>query len=224
LAGLRAVFGDRRLRALTLMCWLPPVFVVAPEALMVPYVHDIGAGTATLGLLMCALPVGTIAGELWAGSALGPTARSRLVVPLAAVSLLPLLAYALRPAAAPLAAVLLLAGLAHAYTIGLDRWWVDAVPEELRGRAMTLLSTGLMTLQGAGMALAGLAAELVPVHLVVVGAAVLGTLCVLVLLGELRATGARRDDPRDGHGDGHRDDRPDGQRRGPKGETGLNAK
>lgn len=158
------------------------------------------------------------------GSALGPAARSRLVVPLAAVSLLPLLAYALRPAAAPLAAVLLLAGLAHAYTIGLDRWWVDAVPEELRGRAMTLLSTGLMTLQGAGMALAGLAAELVPVHLVVVGAAVLGTLCVLVLLGELRATGARRDDPRDGHGDGHRDDRPDGQRRGPKGETGLNAK
>ncbi|MFD7837868.1 MFS transporter [Streptomyces sp. NPDC059761] len=189
LAGLRAVRGERRLRALTLLFWLPPVFVIAPEALLVPYADAIGAGTAALGVMMCALPVGTIAGELWAGSVLGPRTRSRLVAPLAAAGLLPLLVYAFRPGVTAVLAALLLAGLAHAYTLGLDQWYVDAVPDALRGRAMTLLSTGLMTLQGIGMALAGLAAEFLPVHVVVAGAAVLGTAVVLLLLAELRAAG-----------------------------------
>ncbi|MFJ3925777.1 MFS transporter [Streptomyces sp. NPDC090022] len=188
LAGVRAVLGERRTRALTLMFWVPSFFVVVPEALMAPYVDGLGAGTVALGLAMCALPVGTIAGELWAGSRLSARTRSRIVVPLAAVGLLPLLGYLARPGVPVLLAVLVLAGLAHAYTLGLDQWYVETVPEEARGRAMTLLSTGLMTLQGAGMALAGLAAEFLPLHVVVAGAGALGTVCVLWLLGELRAT------------------------------------
>lgn len=189
LGGLRAVLGNPRLRALTLLCWLPPVFAVVPEALLTPYAEGIGAGTATLGVLMCALPVGTIAGELCAGSLLTARTRSRITVPLAAVALLPLLVYAVRPGAPLVLAALLLAGLAHAYNLDLDRMYVHAVPEELRGRAMTLLTTGLMTLQGVGMALAGLAAEFFPAHAVVTGAAVLGTAVVLLLLARLRATG-----------------------------------
>lgn len=187
LAGLRAVLGRRRLRALMLLFWLPPVFLVAPEALLAPYADGIGAGTAALGLMMCAMPVGTIAGELWAGSALTARTRSRIVAPLAAAGLLPLLLFAVRPGLPVVLAALLLAGLAHAHTLGLDQWYVDAVPDGLRGRAMTLLSTGLMTLQGVGMALAGLAAEFRPVHEVVTGAGVLGTGVVLLLLAELRA-------------------------------------
>ncbi|MFD6910178.1 MFS transporter [Streptomyces virginiae] len=187
LAGLRAVLGRRRLRALMLLFWLPPVFLVVPEALLAPYADGIGVGTAALGLMMCAMPVGTIAGELWAGSALTARTRSRIVIPLASAGLLPLLLFALRPGLPVVLAALLLAGLAHAYTLGLDQWYVDAVPDELRGRAMTLLSTGLMTLQGVGMALAGLAAEFRPVHEVVTGAGVLGTGVVLLLLAELRS-------------------------------------
>ncbi|CAM5583835.1 MFS transporter [Streptomyces avidinii] len=194
LAGLRAVLGDRRLRALTLLCWLPPLFVVVPEALLTPYAAGIGASTAALGLLMCALPAGTIAGEMWAGSALTARTRSRIVAPLAALAPLPLLAYAVRPGVPLLLAALVLAGLAHAYTLGLDQWYVDAVPEELRGRAMTLLSTGLMTLQGVGMALAGVAAEFLPVHTVVTIASVLALGAVLLLLAEVRRTdGPRRE-------------------------------
>ncbi|MFD3679807.1 MFS transporter [Streptomyces sp. NPDC058613] len=187
LAGLRAVLGNRRLRALTLLFWLPPAFVVVPEALLAPYAHGIGAGTVALGLLMCALPVGTIAGELWAGSALTARTRSRIVAPLAAVAPLPLLVYAVRPGPYAVFAALLLAGLAQAHTLGLDQWYVDAVPDELRGRAMTLLGTGLMTLQGIGMAFAGLAAEFLPVHAVVAGSGILGAAVVLLLLAELRA-------------------------------------
>ncbi|MEU3403432.1 MFS transporter [Streptomyces sp. NPDC006670] len=190
LGGLRAVFGNRRLRALTLLCWIPAAFTVVPEALLTPYADGIGAGTVTLGILMCALPVGTIAGELWAGSALNARTRARITAPLAAVCLLPFLLYALRPGPVAVAAALVLAGLAHAHALGVDRMYVDAVPDELRGRAMTLLSTGVMTLQGVGMALAGAAAEVFPPHAVVAGAAVLGTPVILVLLAELRATGA----------------------------------
>ncbi|MCX5375782.1 MFS transporter [Streptomyces sp. NBC_00091] len=186
LGGLRELLGEPRLRALTLLCWLPPAFAVVPEALLTPYAEGIGAGTVTLGVLMCALPVGTVAGEFWAGSALTARTRSRITAPLAAVALLPLLVYAVRPGPALVLAALLLAGLAHAYTLGLDRMYVDAVPEELRGRAMTLLSTGLMTFQGVGMALAGAAAEFLPAHVVVTGAAVLGTAVVALLLAGLR--------------------------------------
>ncbi|MGW2558026.1 MFS transporter [Streptomyces sp. NPDC001514] len=191
LDGARLVFADRRLRALTLMFWVPPLFVVAPEALAAPYADGIGVGTAALGLLMCAMPVGHIAGELFAGSVLSAAARARIVLPLAACCLLPLLLYAVRPGL-PLAMIaLVLSGLASAYSLGLDQWYVAAVPEELRGRAMTLMTAGMMTVQGVGMAAAGVAAEFLPVHQVVAGIGALGTLCVLVLAAELRRTEVR---------------------------------
>ncbi|MGW1225487.1 MFS transporter [Streptomyces sp. NPDC002530] len=188
LAGARAVFADRRVRALMLLFWVPALFVVAPEALAAPYADEAGLGPAALGLLMCAMPVGHIAAELYVGSALSPRLRSRIVLPVAALGLLPLLLYALRPGMALTLAALALAGVGAAYNIGLDQWFVDAVPESLRGRAMTLLTAGLMTLQGVGMALAGLAAEFFPVHGVVAGAGALGTLCVLPLVREIRRT------------------------------------
>ncbi|MGA4839551.1 MFS transporter [Streptomyces sp. G45] len=194
LSGARQVLGDRRVRGLLLLLWAPPMFVVAPEALAAPYAEQIGVGTAGVGLLMCAMPVGTIAGEVWAGSALSAAARSRIVLPLASTTLLPLVAYAFAPGLAWAVPVLVLAGAGAAYTLGLDRWFVDAVPPELRGRAMTVHTAGLMTLQGVGMALAGLAAEFLAVSTVVAGAGALGTACCALLAWEVRSTGraARR--------------------------------
>ncbi|MGA4975201.1 hypothetical protein [Streptomyces cinereoruber] len=91
----------------------------------------------SLGLLMCALPVGTITGELLAGSFLSAAAaRSRLVPPVAVTGVLPYLLYAVRPGVA-------------------------------------------------------LAAEFVPVHAVVAGTGVVGTLCLLAAAAELRATEGR---------------------------------
>ncbi|WP_282794213.1 MFS transporter [Streptomyces sp. CC224B] len=195
LAGARAVLGDRRLRALLLLFWAPPMFAVAPEALAAPYAEQIGAGSAGIGLLMCAMPVGTIAAELYAGSALSTRARARIVLPLAATTLLPLLVYAAAPGLALALPALVLAGAGSAYTLGLDRWFVDAVPRELRGRAMTVHTTGLMTLQGVGMALAGLAAEFFAVSTVVAAAGALGTACCLALVAEVRRTARRRPPP-----------------------------
>ncbi|MCX5416674.1 MFS transporter [Streptomyces sp. NBC_00059] len=191
LAGARAVLGDRRIRGLLLLFWVPAFFVVAPEALAAPYADAIGAGPAALGLLMCAMAVGHIGAELYVGTALGPRARSRIVLPVAALGLLPLVLYAFRPGMALTVGALVLAGAGAAYVIGLDQWFVEAVPEELRGRAMTLLTAGLMTVQGLGMALAGLAAEFLPVHQVVAYAGAVGTVCTLLLVVEVRRTRVR---------------------------------
>lgn len=141
---------------------------------------------------MCALPVGTIAGELLAGARLRPAARERIALPLVCVTLLPYLGYALRPGLTGSLLLLAVAGAGSAYTLGLDQWLVRAVPDEVRGRAMTLLTAGLMTFQGVGMALAGVAAELVGVRATVAGAGVLGTVCCAALALEARRTEAGR--------------------------------
>ncbi|MXG25232.1 MFS transporter [Streptomyces sp. YIM 132580] len=192
LSGARLVLGDRRIRALLLLFWLPPMFVVAPEALAAPYVAETGAGPAALGLLLCAMAVGHVGAELFVGSALRPRTRSRIVLPVAAAGLLPLVVYVVRPGLPLALAALALAGMGAAYVIGLDQWFVDAVPPELRGRAMTLLTAGLMTIQGAGMALAGLAAEFLPVHHVVAGAGIIGTAVALLVVAEVRRTAPDR--------------------------------
>ncbi|MGW6268232.1 MFS transporter [Streptomyces sp. NPDC055060] len=189
LSGARQVLGDRRTRALLLLLWAPPLFMVAPEALAAPYADQIGVGVEGVGLLMCALPVGTIAAELYAGSALSAAGRARIALPLASVTLLPLTVYAVTPGLLWAMLALALAGAGSAYTLGVDRWFVDAVPEELRGRAMTVHTAGLMTIQGVGMALAGLAAEFCAVSTVVTAAGLLGTVCCLALAAEVRATG-----------------------------------
>ncbi|MGW5176269.1 MFS transporter [Streptomyces sp. NPDC004082] len=190
LRGARQVLADRRTRVLLLLFWVPPMFVVVPEALAAPYADGLGAGPAGLGLLMCALPVGTVLGELYAGSRLRPATRGRITLPLVCLTLLPYLGFALRPGLALSLALLVLAGAGSAYTLGLDQWFVRAVPEELRGRAMVLNTAGLMTLQGAGMALAGVAAEFAGVTATVAGAGVLGTACCVLLAAEARRTEA----------------------------------
>ncbi|MFJ3302826.1 MFS transporter [Streptomyces sp. NPDC086549] len=189
--GTRQVFADRRIRVLLLLFWVPPMFAVAPEALVAPYADELGAGSTGLGLLMCALPVGTVAGEVLAGSRLRPVTRERITLPLVCLTLLPYLGYVLHPGLATSLLLLLLSGAGSAYTLGLDQWLVRAVPDELRGRTMTVLSAGLMTLQGVGMALAGVAAEAVGVPATVAGAGALGVLCCCVLAAAVRRTESR---------------------------------
>ncbi|MFF1441410.1 MFS transporter [Streptomyces sp. NPDC058295] len=191
LKGARQILADRRVRALLLLFWVPPAFTVAPEALSAPYADGLGVGPTGLGLLMCALPVGAIAGELYAGSRLRPVTRERVALPLVCVILLPYLGYALHPGLAVSLLLLVVSGAGSAYTLGLDRWIVRDVPEELRGRAMTLLTAGLMTFQGVGMALAGVAAELVGVAAAVTGAGALGTVCCVLAALEVRRTEGR---------------------------------
>ncbi|MFD8937844.1 MFS transporter [Streptomyces sp. NPDC059578] len=190
LNGVRAVLAHRRLRALLLFLWVPPMFVVVPEALAAAYADQIGAGTAVVGLLMCAMPVGTVLAELLVGAALRPRTRERIALPLGALLLLPLTGYVLVPEPSWAVLLLFLGGAGFAYTLGADRWFVDAVPPGLRGRAMTVHTAGLMTVQGVGMVLAGAAAEVFAVSTVVAGAGVIGTVVCVLLAVEVRRTAA----------------------------------
>ncbi|MFF3560033.1 MFS transporter [Streptomyces sp. NPDC002574] len=180
--GTGRLLADRRVRSLLLLGWVPSFFVVVPEALAAPYAASAGAGTTGLGLFMAAMPVGMVLGESLAGGYLSPAARGRIAGPLVACTLLPYAVFLLRPSLPWSLAAMFVAGLTGACTLGVDQWFVEAVPEELRGRAMTVQAAGVMTVQGAGMAAAGAAAEFVPVHLVNGWACVTGTLCVLAVL------------------------------------------
>ncbi|WP_372409654.1 MFS transporter [Streptomyces luteireticuli] len=174
--GTRRLLADRRIRALTLLVWTPPFFLVVPEALAAPYADAVGAGSVGVGLLMCGTPVGAVVGEVLAGTLLSPRARERVALPAAALCLLPFTVFAWRPPLLWALPALVLVGAGMLYTLGVDRWFVDAVPEELRGRAMTLQVSGLMTVQGLGMAAGGAVAEWVPVHWVIAGAGAVGAL------------------------------------------------
>jgi predicted MFS family arabinose efflux permease len=198
LAGARLALGSARLRPLLLFYWLPPVFTIAPEALATPYVAQLGRGPAAVGLLLAAAPAGSVAGMLAAGSRLVPSRRLGLMVPLAAWTFLPLLCFAGRPALLPAAALLALSGLGWAYSIGLDQRLLEATPEHLRGRTMSLATSGLMLANGLGFAGAGAAAELATPRAVIVGSGLAGLLAVALLAGP--ATGSLRRGARLHHG------------------------
>ncbi|NUO59510.1 MAG: MFS transporter [Hamadaea sp.] len=182
LASSRLLLGERRIRALLLMWWIPPMFFVVAEGAAAPYANAAGAGPAGFGLFLAAMPAGTVVGEVLAGTLLRPVARDRIVLPLVAVSLLPMAAFAVHPPLPAGVALMLGTGLCAAYTLGMDKWFATAVPEEMRGRAMSLLGAGVMTLQGLGMAAGGAVAEAVPAYAVICGAGVIGTLSVLGVL------------------------------------------
>ncbi|OKI09287.1 MFS transporter [Streptomyces sp. CB02923] len=186
LASVRQLLADRRIRALLLLTWLPPAFVVIPEALLVAYADLLGAGPAGAGLLLCAMPVGAVVAETLAGTFLGPAARSRLTFPVGVFCVLPSLGFAARPSLGWAVVLLVLTGTGIAYNFGVDRWFVAAVPEALLGQAMTVMQAGRMTIMGLAMGAAGAAAEYAPLRVVMPAAGVVGVVSVLLVVREVR--------------------------------------
>ncbi|MCA2222262.1 hypothetical protein [Nonomuraea aurantiaca] len=181
LAGLGRVFRLVRLRRVLVFGWAVPAIGVTPEALAAPYAQLAGFGTVGLGLLMSALPVGTVLGEvlcLWIPS---PARRLRLVVPLVLLMFLPQLAFGLRPGLPLAVGLIVLSGMGLAHHLGLDQLLMDAAPEEVVGRALSIQTAGLMFWQGIGFAVAGSAAQLLAPPVVITAAAVAGLALVPLL-------------------------------------------
>ncbi|MGW0856666.1 MFS transporter [Streptomyces sp. NPDC002690] len=176
LSGVRQVPAVPGLRPLLLLTWLPPAFAVAPEALASPYADALGGGPAAVGLLLCAAPAGSVVGELLAGTLLTAGTRVRMVLPTAVLMFLPLLGFTFRPGLWASVALLAVCGLGFTYAMGLDQRVLDATPEDLRGRALTITLAGLMITQGLGFAAAGVVAEFLPLHLVIATAGSCGLL------------------------------------------------
>ena len=158
-AGSRRILGDRVVLRLLLAQWLPCAFVTGGEALLVPYASTRGFPSAWAAGLLAAMPVGMLLGDLLVGRLVAPPARERLVQALEVMLGAPQIAVAAGPPMPVVIGLLVLAGGGFSYGLGLQRAFLGAVPQDVRGQGFAVLSTGLMTLQGAGPALFGALGE-----------------------------------------------------------------
>lgn len=181
LTGARDLLADRRTRALLLAQWLPPVFVVAAESLLVPYALGRGLGPGAAGIMIACVPVGMIVGEAVVARLMAPALRERAVPALVAVLGAPLLGFAFDVPVALACVLLAVSGTGFAFGLGLAAPFRDAVAESRRGQAFALLSAGLMTAQGIGPVLWGAVAEVVPVGHAIAAAGALTVAAALVM-------------------------------------------
>ncbi|WP_433368783.1 MFS transporter [Streptosporangium sp. CA-115845] len=161
-AGARLVFGDPRLRTLVLFAWLCG-FYVLPEGIAAPYAGELTGNPQQLslvtGLLMGAMPTGTVVGAFLFSRYVSPSNRLRSMGWMAMLTCAPLILCAARP---PLPVVLLLwfvSGLGGAYQLAANAAFVQCVPAERRGQAFGLVQSGLLASQGVGILVGGAAAD-----------------------------------------------------------------
>ncbi|WP_030912970.1 MFS transporter [Streptosporangium amethystogenes] len=177
----RALLADTRIRGLLLAQWLPVTFVTGGEAMLIPYLGS------TAGYALAAASAGLAVGSFVVGRLVSPSGRERLAFPMAVASGLPLLVFAFQPGLGGAALLVLLATVAStSYELGLQRWFVEAVPEPVRGQAFGLASAGMMSGQALGAALVGVAAELTSSHMAIVLAGATVVCCSLALHRSLR--------------------------------------
>jgi len=215
LSGHVRLFADPVVRGLLLAQWLPAWFATGAESLIVPYTASLGHPASAAGPLLAAVPAGMVLGEVLIGRFCPPARRRRLAFPLVAAMGIPLLAFFCRPSLPLAGLALLVVGLGFAYQLGIQQAFLDSLPEQRRGQAFGLNSTGAMggqglippaagalaALLGAGpaMAIAGVATVLaaLALHRPLTGARLLANPFVLSFrTGRLRASRPlRRDQP-----------------------------
>lgn len=155
--GAREVLGDPVRRALVLLGWGSALFLVAPEAVALGYREDLPAVVG--GALLAAVP---------AGSALGAVMiprvplrdQVRLLLPLAALSCLPLFATSVDPPPAVAGALWFLAGLLQAYVLTIIAVITLVTARERRGRVLGVAASGFSAATAASFALVGWLATL----------------------------------------------------------------
>jgi MFS family permease len=178
--GVAAVFGSPALRTLVLFGWLAG-FTVVPEALAAPYAHILGGGAPAIGLLMAAMPAGTVIGGFVIGRLLRPSDRMRPMGWLAMLSCAPLIFSLAHPPLAVLVLLWALAGAGGAYQLAAAAAFVTALPAARRVRAFAVAQTGLLAAQGLGILTGGAVAQRIGAPGAVALAGLLGLLAASAL-------------------------------------------
>ena len=151
----RDLLGSRVIRPLYLMMWVPNGLVVGCEALFIPYARQ------HAGYLFAAGAVGMLAGDITVGRFVPEAARDRWILPLRVLLAAPFLTFPLSPSV-PVAAVLVgVSAFGYAASLPLQERLVRQTPDDVRGQAFGLSSTGLMVGQAMGAAVAGGIAQLI---------------------------------------------------------------
>jgi MFS family permease len=191
-SGLRFIARSPRLRAIVGLLWVGCMFGDSSEGIATPLSLQLHGTTSTTGLLLAATPAGSAVGGLVMGRFCPPALRERLLAPLAVLWMTAVLVAGLVPLwlgagsgrLAAVVAIFFVGGLGAAYSVPLNVAFVQAVPSAYRGRAFGVAVAGLSGVQGLGMVLAGLGAELFVPSTVV---AIAGGAGLLAIAGPLAA-------------------------------------
>jgi MFS family permease len=157
--SIRWVFTQGNLRVLIGLSWLVG-FAVIPEGLAAPLAREIGAQDGAIGWLLAADPLGFVIGAFLLSRYVSSRTRLRILGVLAIAPLAILMGFAVKPTLALALLLLAAAGATGAYVITVTATFLTWVPNELRGGAGGLYRTGLRVVQGVGVALGGVAAQL----------------------------------------------------------------
>lgn len=148
MAGNARLFTDPVVRGLLLAQWLPGWFVTGAESVIVPYTESLGHPASAASPMLAAVPAGMLVGDVVVGRFCRESTRERLVFPLALLLGVPLVALVARLPLPVVGLLLFATGLGFGYQLGIQRPFLDAVPQSLRGQAFGLNATGLMGGQG----------------------------------------------------------------------------
>src|SRR5439155_23987258 len=140
--GARWVFGNRNMRVLLTLAWLVGLAVV-PEGLAAPLAEQLGTSGKAVGWLLAADPLGYVIGPFLLARFVSRPMRQRTVGLLAIASVAILIGFAAHPNLAVALILLMLSGAVGAYQITLMTTFNNTVPNELRGGAYGVATTGL---------------------------------------------------------------------------------
>jgi MFS family permease len=140
-------------RYVYLALWVPNGLIVGCESLFVAYSPRHAA------LLFTFAALGMLTGDTLAGRFVPAGWRERLGAPLRLLLAAPYLIFALHPGLPLAAAAVILASVGYSATLMLQQRLMALTPDELSGHALGLHSSGMLTMQGVGAALAGAIAQ-----------------------------------------------------------------
>jgi MFS family permease len=180
LTGAKLVFRNPMLRSLLLFGWLAG-FYILPEGLAAPYVHALGGTTLDVGLLMAAMPIGTVVGAFAFGRLFPPSSRVRVMGWMAMLTCAPLVACAAHPPLWVVLALFALSGVGGAYQLVAASAFVVSVPNTARASSIGLAQSGLLAAQGVGILIGGAAAQAIGPQMVVALSGLVGLTCATML-------------------------------------------
>ena len=140
-------------RYVYLALWVPNGLIVGCESMFVPYTPR------HAGLLFAFAAFGMLVGDTMAGRFVPRRWRARLGPPLRLLLAIPYLVFVLHPALPLAVAAVALASVGYAASLLLQEQLMTLTPDEMSGHALGLHSSGMLTMQGVGAALAGAVAE-----------------------------------------------------------------
>ncbi|HEY2518610.1 MAG TPA: MFS transporter [Streptosporangiaceae bacterium] len=145
----RRLWSSPGRRYVYLALWVPNGLIVGCESLFIPY------APRHAGLLFSCAAAGMLAGDTLAGRVWPERWRTWLGAPLRLLLAGPYLIFALHPALPLAVAAIVLASVGYSATLMLQQRLMALTPDDLSGHALGLHSSGMLTMQGLGAALAG---------------------------------------------------------------------